>query len=723
MLTNWDAETEADLTSVASLEAKLAAADAAGVVNVELGFDDLLAGRPYEFLIAATNFLGVTTTAYATVDKLASPSPGVQFQGAATQTMVRSDPKTLKLDVALPNLTCTDMNVSSAALGFAWRAWRLEGAEWGDASPELSRAAVAEYTANPVSCRLPVDTLRAGATYMFRATVGFADTMTINTSATATVVVGAQDLVASILGGVEQAVAIGDDVELDGSESYDPDENEAEGPLAYAWTVARVLDDGGRDDATALLGAVDATSAILAFVPDTTGGWLGDTTYEFALTVSRGARSAAYAILVKVSSDRFMPRATVTDFDEGLKYNPTADTFAAIYFEATSPDPGRSCCDSAWEVEGAAACLPEDEGCLLGKAADAASPMLVQLGATRANTVYRLKLTVTDGIGSTSSTVVSLTTNGPPTSGTLAVTPYRGMALTTEFEFLLDGWSDDADDYPLTYTYGYRQQRRTKRTASGYKPEQLVPLVADQYASAWFVTTLPQAKNVNVSCVGRTFDRYLSYAEVQQPARVDELVISTEDLTELADDLLSSSLDTSDGEASLSLISNVASVLGATPKSVNGTEVEKTPEELAAETALIDNLFAATLSAASLVGTGTSAAATTQVLSTVSTLSANPEALSEDSQTGALDLLDNVVGGSAETGIDPDAAASTAAAVSSLLDASLFAAPAEGAGEDAAASKAALGGQMAGTVGALATAWSRTPSAARASRCRRRIWS
>ena len=38
----------------------------------------------------------MTTTAYATVDKLASPSPGVQFQGAATQTMVRSDPKTLK---------------------------------------------------------------------------------------------------------------------------------------------------------------------------------------------------------------------------------------------------------------------------------------------------------------------------------------------------------------------------------------------------------------------------------------------------------------------------------------------------------------------------------------------------------------------------------------------------------------------------------------------------
>ena len=97
-------------------------------MTLELAFDDLLEGRAYDFLIAATNFLGVTTTAYAIVDKLASPAPGVQFQGAATQTMVRSDKKSLKLDVALPKLTCVGTNVSSTALGFAWRAWRLDAA-------------------------------------------------------------------------------------------------------------------------------------------------------------------------------------------------------------------------------------------------------------------------------------------------------------------------------------------------------------------------------------------------------------------------------------------------------------------------------------------------------------------------------------------------------------------------------------------------------------------
>ena len=129
---------------------------------------------------------------------------------------------------------------------------------------------------------------------------------------------------------------------------------------------------------------------------------------------------------------------------------------------------------------------------------------------------------------------------------------------------------------------------------------------------------------------------------------------------------------------------------------VNGTVIEKTPEQLAAEQALIDNLFAATIAAAGQVGTGTSAAATSQVLSTVSTLSANPETLSEDSQSGALGLMSSVVGGASEQGIDPDTAASTASTVSSLLDASLF----SGGGD----ADTELGGQMAGTVGGLATA-------------------
>jgi len=257
--------------------------------------------------------------------------------------------------------------------------------------------------------------------------------------------------------------------------------------------------------------------------------------------------------------------------------------------------------------------------------------------------VYRLRLTVTDSIGSTSSTVVSLTTNGPPTSGTFAVSPYRGTALTTEFEFLLDGWSDDVDDYPLTYTYSYRQRVSRRGRGGGgdgtsfadrrAANSALTPLVADQYASSWFVTTLPQANNVNLTCVGRVFDRYLSYAQAFTPVRVDPLEISGEDLSALAGDLLSESANTGDGEASLSLVSNVASVIGGTAAS---------RRRLSSEQELIDDLMGHTISAASLVGTGSSAAAATQVLFTVSTLTGDPDSLSEGSQTGAIGLLGEV---------------------------------------------------------------------------------
>ena len=107
--------------------------------------------------------------------------------------------------------------------------------------------------------------------------------------------------------------------------------------------------------------------------------------------------------------------------------------------------------------------------------------------------------------------------------------------------------------------------------------------------------------------------------------------------------------------------------------------------------------MAHTISAASLVGTGSSAAAAAQVLSTVSTLTGDPDSISESSRRRA-GLLNDVVGG-ARTGFDADTAAATAATVSSLLSASLFA---SGGGGTLEAANADLGGQMTGT-GPLAT--------------------
>ena len=281
--------------------------------------------------------------------------------------------------------------------------------------------------------------------------------------------------------------------------------------------------------------------------------------------------------------------------------------------------------------------------------------MLIDLGKTRPNAVYRLRLIVTDSIEVDASTVVSLTTNGPPTSGTFAVSPYRGTAL------------DDGVRVPAR-----RLVRRRRRLpahvhvrvsagpgrgadAAGCGPVRKRVVPHDTAASAECQHHVPVASLDRLPVVR---------ASLHADARADPLEISTEDLSAFAGDLLSASADTGDGEASLSLVSNVASVIG-------GTDTSR--RRLSAEQELIDDLMAHTISAAELVGTGSSAAAAAQVLSTASTLTGDPDSLSESSQTGALGLLNDVVGGAAGAGFDADTAAATAATLSSLLSASLFA--------------------------------------------------
>ena len=357
-----------------------------------------------------------------------------------------------------------------------------------------------------------------------------------------------------------------------------------------------------------LLAPVDATPQSSRSCRTRRASWTGGATYEFTLLVSRRARTATYSILLFISADRYMPRATVTDFDENLKYNPTADTYAAVYFEATSPDPDRYCCDSVWEVEG-------ETIDLLAKDAAAASPMLINLGLTRANAVYRLKLTVTDGIGSTSSSVVSLTTNGPPTSGTMAVALPRhgstnGVRVSAGRRSTTPTTPADLHGLPPAPELGVFEGG-----CSG-----AVPVAGDAPGPAltprWRTstrargsTTLPKPDRVNITCVGRVFGRYLSFAEARA-GRVDAL--------EMGGGFVGLRRRSAVGDGGRErrrapyLASNVASVIGGDENGRSGTMMREDAEQLAAEQALIDNLFAATIAAASQVGTGTAAAATSR---------------------------------------------------------------------------------------------------------------
>lgn len=50
---------------------------------------------------------------------------------------------------------------------------------------------------------------------------------------------------------------------------------------------------------------------------------------------------------------------------------------------------------------------------------------------------------------------VTFTTNGPPTSGSVSVSPLSGYTFTTKFLMSSLNWVDDSSDYPLLYGFNY----------------------------------------------------------------------------------------------------------------------------------------------------------------------------------------------------------------------------------------------------------------------------
>jgi hypothetical protein len=73
-------------------------------------------------------------------------------------------------------------------------------------------------------------------------------------------------------------------------------------------------------------------------------------------------------------------------------------------------------------------------------------------GSLLPGTTYIFRLVIANGVYRLPAEV-QITTNSPPTSGTVTVTPSAGTALATHFDVLAVGWLDQPEDYPLRYDF------------------------------------------------------------------------------------------------------------------------------------------------------------------------------------------------------------------------------------------------------------------------------
>ena len=85
-------------------------------------------------------------------------------------------------------------------------------------------------------------------------------------------------------------------------------------------------------------------------------------------------------------------------------------------------------------------------------------PFSLPAGVLIGGRVYSFRLTAhaTGGSAEQSFTQVTLTANPPPTGGYVSSSPQSGSALVTQFVISSPGWTADAANFPLSFSFAYR---------------------------------------------------------------------------------------------------------------------------------------------------------------------------------------------------------------------------------------------------------------------------
>jgi len=391
-----------------------------GKARVTIDSDSMSPGLTFKVTLTASNFLGYSDSDFVLVEKLDMPAPILSIQGGSVHTSMHSDTLTLKIVSELPTMTCVSTSLSSSKMTF----------KWVDVSGRYT-GVLSGTSKNPRILKIPAGALAADTNYTFKAVGWMTDDPKVNNSATVIVEVGEQDLVATIAGGAfRQAGRDAAFTLVDAS--TDPDESTDS--FTYTWSCANST--GGKCNQLSLGTSSSVTVA---------AGALEVSTYLFTMTVFKGRRSASTTASVEVVSGA--PPVIAVAALTSNKYN-ADDGFLQVSATASSSQ----AVSTVWSADGSDVLnLFVSQGVYVSSVSNKLTTVVALSLLTEANT-YTLRLTATDLDGSSSYSTVSLKLNEAPSSGSVAVSPDKGYALSTAFEFTAINWVDD--DLPFTYLFG-----------------------------------------------------------------------------------------------------------------------------------------------------------------------------------------------------------------------------------------------------------------------------
>ncbi|ETV92473.1 hypothetical protein H310_13163 [Aphanomyces invadans] len=507
--------------------------DGLGLTNqtIWIPSDELSYGGVYTITLTLTNFFGMNATSdKLVVTKASMPLPSVYIEGPSQVTLLRS--QSLQLSSVASVSTCGNAT-TNPSMGFAW---------------SVNNVPVVSESRNPRQLKL--SGLDVGV-HTVTVLVFMSDRPEVNNTASVAVQIKPSPLTALIVGG-NRTVGNGDDLLLNGTRSFDPDNRSTS--LEYLWACTdpntgrtscngeAILDGGVTTIARDNLPPKQVIQITLTVFDPMTGRRAST---SISLTIVLG--NPPVTKIVSLATTKFNPDAKIVlsgSVSSVLDAKPTA----------------------TWAIDG------DQDGSIAAAAfglSAASLRMVVVPNSLRPGRSYGFVLTGKDKFNQLSSATMTIAMNEAPTSGNVEVTPASGTTLSTVFRISCNDWVDE--DLPLKFSFKY--------IVGEYSPDVPQVTLSDYSLTTSFDTVFPTGGGPNntITIISYIADalgyttQSISTVQVTLPqldaeAQASFMQNQTSELENLA--------SSKDPGKVLNMVNILASMMAPT---VNDTEVETTP--------------------------------------------------------------------------------------------------------------------------------------------------
>ncbi|KAL6042498.1 Counting factor 45-1 [Balamuthia mandrillaris] len=464
----------------------------------------LLANREYILSLTLTNWLEESNTHEVTLSVLVRDQVQVQIQGPKSFVTHRNNPISFRTVVTPP---CVCENSSEVAnicdpegvYSYAWV--RSVG-------PIIQLDRVTRLSD---TVYIPPGTFIGGETYELTASSTINDNVNYVGRDFVTVTIASSPLIARI-DTLSRTLSRLSSIVLDASASYDPEGRTGE--LSFQWFCERADDLFPGEDCPAnrYFARPEFQQATITLP----AGAVLPGKYSFSVHVSKGTRSAEASELVTVNWED-MPTVSIRIGDDPLTRDLRINPGSQLVLRGSAFSPtGQALVSYQWAqlVGDLDLSDPDTLGGLLTD-----ESLVINAAQMTPGADYHFRLSVTDESGETGRADVAFRTNDAPWSGECTMEPDSGVAFETEFDLRCIGFEDNAEDFPLFYTFYIR-------TASGLE----FPL-ATHYPNTNKLRTLLPALGEPITVLVRVRDRLgaVAYgADGERAIIIRENVIITE---------------------------------------------------------------------------------------------------------------------------------------------------------------------------------------------------